>query len=371
MSANQLLSPFQVGDLHLPNRVIMAPLTRSRASTPGDVPNQLMAQYYTQRASAGLIISEASQISPQGQGYACTPGIYSQSQIAGWQQVTHAIHQAGGRIAIQLWHVGRISNRLFQPDNQAPVAPSAIKADGARSYNLQAGKLTRISTDTPKALTINEIQTIIADYQQAALNSMEAGFDLVELHAANGYLPDQFLSTNSNQRTDEYGGSIVNRAHFALEIIDTLIDAIGANKVGIRLSPNGSFNDIADTESETMALYLAEQLNKRQIAYIHINEPTWDNGRPYSLEFRQQLRQAFQGPIIVCGAYTQASAEQIINNGHADLVAFGRPYIANADLVKRFQNNAELNTPQPETFYGGDEKGYTDYPLLEPEAEPA
>ncbi|MCX4027810.1 alkene reductase [Endozoicomonas sp. SM1973] len=369
MPSNQLLSPFQVGDLALPNRVIMAPLTRSRASA-GDVPNQLMAQYYTQRASAGLIISEASQISPQGQGYACTPGIYSQSQIAGWQQITQAVHQAGGRMAIQLWHVGRISNRLFQPNNEAPVAPSAIKAEGARSYKLQEGKLTRISTDTPKALTVSEIQAIIADYRQAALNAMEAGFDLVELHAANGYLPDQFLSTNSNHRTDQYGSSITNRARFTLEIIDTLIDAIGANKVGVRLSPKGAFNDIDDTESETMAIYLAEQFNKRQIAYIHINEPTWDNGQPYEIEFRQQLRQVFQGPIIVCGAYTQASAEQVINSGHADLVAFGRPYIANADLVERFQNNAELNLPQQESFYGGDEKGYTDYPLLEHEAEP-
>ncbi|WP_163832070.1 alkene reductase [Spartinivicinus ruber] len=368
MSNSKLLSSFQLSDLKLPNRVIMAPLTRSRAST-GDVPNQLMAQYYAQRASAGLIISEASQISPQGQGYACTPGIYSQAQITGWQQVTQAVHQKGGRIAIQLWHVGRISNRIFQPDSQPPVAPSAIKAESGRSYNLQQGQLTRISTDTPRALSIEEIQAIIANYRQAAINAMEAGFDLVELHAANGYLPDQFLATNTNQRSDEYGGSITNRARFTLEIIDTLIDAIGAQKVGIRLSPKGEFNDIVDTEAEAMAIYLAEQLNKRQIAYIHINEPTWNNGVPYSDKFRQQLRQTFNGPIIVCGAYTQTKAEQIIQQGLADLVAFGRPYIANGDLVERFQRQAELNTPEPETFYGGDEKGYTDYPLLEPVTE--
>lgn len=365
MTANALLTSFQLGEFNLPNRVIMAPLTRSRASQPGDLPNQLMAEYYSQRASAGLIISEASQISPQGQGYASTPGIYSDAQVQGWQKITQAVHQAGGRIALQLWHVGRISNQVFQPNNAAPVAPSAIEAKGARSYNLQDGQLTRINTETPTALSLNEIQSIVDDYRQAAINAMQAGFDLIELHAANGYLPDQFLATNSNQRTDQYGGSITNRARFTLDIIDALIIEIGAEKVGIRLSPMGSFNDIADTESEAMTLYLANELNKRQIAYIHINEPTWNNGQPYSVEFRKQLRQAFPRPIIVCGAYTQESAEHIIKSELADLVAFGRPYIANPDLVERFQQQAELNAPDPNTFYGGNEKGYTDYPLLE------
>ncbi|MBU2710846.1 alkene reductase [Zooshikella sp. WH53] len=365
MTERTLLTPFQLADMTLPNRVIMAPLTRSRASQPGDVPNQLMVEYYCQRASSGLIITEASQISSQGKGYACTPGIYSDEQVEGWKTVTEAVHQAGGRIALQLWHVGRISNRELQPGKQAPVAPSAIKAEGARSYNLINGKLTRISADLPKALTVEEIKVIQTDYVNAAKNALKAGFDMIEVHAANGYLPDQFLANNSNQRTDEYGGPIENRARFLLETVDKLIDLLDPSKIGVRLSPLGSFNDIADDEAEEVALYVLNELNKRNIAYIHLNEPTWMNGQPYTNTFRERVRQSFKGAIIVCGAYDKALAEQVINAGWADLVAFGRPYIANPDLVERFKSNSELNEPDSDTFYGGGAKGYIDYPKLQ------
>ncbi|RDH46162.1 alkene reductase [Zooshikella ganghwensis] len=365
MAKSPLLTPFQLGDITLPNRVIMAPLTRSRASQPGDIPNQLMVEYYRQRATSGLIITEASQISPQGKGYACTPGIYSDEQVEGWKAVTKAVHQEGGKIALQLWHVGRISNRILQPENQLPVAPSAIKAEGARSYNLINGKLTRISTDLPKALTVEEIKGIQADYVNAAINAMKAGFDMVELHAANGYLPDQFLAKNSNQRTDEYGGSIENRARFLLETADKMIEQFEPGKLGVRLSPMGTFNDIDDDEADEVALYVASELNKRKIAYLHLNEPTWANGQPYSNIFRDKLRQSFKGAIIVCGAYDRDRAEEVVTSGWADLVAFGRPYIANPDLVNRFKYNSELNEPDPDTFYGGDAKGYIDYPMFE------
>jgi len=365
MALDKLLTPVRVGNLELANRVFMAPLTRSRATQPGDIPNEMNALYYSQRATAGLIVTEATQISRQGQGYAWTPGIYTDAQEAGWKHVVSKVHHAGGAIALQLWHVGRISNRLLQADGQAPVAPSALRAEGATSFVVQPdGTPGNAPTDTPRALETAELPGIVADYVAAAQRAMNAGFDFVEIHAANGYLLQQFLATNSNQRTDQYGGSMENRARLILEVVDAVSAAIGAHKVGIRMSPNFIRHDINDSESEASALYLARQFSQRGIAYVHIAEPDWVGGPKLTDEFRSALREAFTGALIFCGNYTAERAEALISAGTADAVAFGRPFIANPDLVARFAKGAELNAPDPSTFYGGAEHGYTDYPTL-------
>lgn len=365
MSLDKLLTPVRIGNTELANRVFMAPLTRSRAGQPGDLPTGLNATHYAQRASAGLIVTEATQISRQGQGYAWTPGIYTDAQQAGWQQVVDQVHAAGGHISLQLWHVGRISHSLLQEGGQPPVAPSAIRADGAKCFVVQPdGTPANVPTDTPRALETAELPGIVADYVAAARRAVQAGFDFVEVHAANGYLLHQFLATGSNQRSDAYGGSLENRARLLLEVIDAVVAEIGAAKVGVRLSPNFVAHAITDSESETMALYLARAFSARQLAYLHIAEPDWAGGAPLSAEFRQALRRDFTGALIFCGNYTAARAEALIAAGTADAIAFGRPFIANPDLVARFAQGAELNTPDQSTFYGGAEKGYTDYPTL-------
>ena len=361
-----LMSPVQVGRTTLANRVVMAPLTRSRAGQPGDVPTELNVTYYAQRATAGLIVTEATQVSRQGQGYAWTPGMYTDAQEAGWKAVVDAVHAKGGRISQQLWHVGRISNTLLQENGQAPVAPSAIVAKGAQSFVVHPdGTPGNEPTSEPRALATEEIPDVIPQYRQAVLRARRAGFDFVEIHAANGYLLHQFLSTNSNQRTDQYGGSLENRARLILEVVDTAIAEIGADRVGIRLSPHFVAHDIADAEAEASALYLARELTKRGIAYLHIAEPDWAGGPELSGEFRRQLRDAFKGTLIVCGQYSAEEGEQMVASGLADAVAFGRPFIANPDLVARFRAGATLNKPDRNTYYGGQEKGYTDYPTLE------
>lgn len=361
-----LLSPITVGNLTLPNRVVMAPLTRSRAAQPGDVPRALNVEYYTQRASAGMIVTEASQISRQGQGYAWTPGIYTDAQEAGWKTVVDAVHAKGGHIALQLWHVGRISHPLLQENGAAPVAPSEITAANSQCFVVQPdGTPANIQTGEPRALTLEEIPGIVAQYRQAVVRAKRAGFDMVEVHAANGYLLQQFMATNSNQRTDAYGGSLENRARLTLEAVDAAIAEIGASRVGVRISPHFSAFDIADAEAEPMALYLAKAFNERGIAYLHIAEPDWVGGPVLTEAFRKELRAAFKGTIICCGGYTAAEADALIISGLADAVAFGRPFIANPDLVARFAAGAELNTPDRSTFYGGEEKGYTDYPTME------
>lgn len=361
-----LLSPVSTGKTALPNRVVMAPLTRSRAGQPGDLPRALNVEYYAQRASAGLIVTEASQISRQGQGYAWTPGIYTDAQEAGWQQVTQAVHAKGGRIAIQLWHVGRISHSLHQENGAAPVAPSAIAAENAQCFVVQPdGTPAYVPTALPRALELAEIPGIVEQYRQATARAKRAGFDMVEIHAANGYLLQQFQATNSNLRTDAYGGSIENRARLTLEAVDAAIAEIGADRVGVRLSPHFVAHGILDTEAEAMALYLAQEFNQRGIAYLHIAEPDWAGGPVLTESFRQQLRAAFTGTLICCGGYTAAEADALIASGLADAVAFGRLYIANPDLVERFAVGAELNTPDRATFYGGEEQGYTDYPRLQ------
>jgi N-ethylmaleimide reductase len=356
-----LFDPIQLGRYTLSNRVVMAPMTRSRAGA-GLAPTELNAKYYAQRAGAGLQITEASQISPQGMGYVSTPGIYSPEQVAGWRKVTDAVHQAGGRIFLQLWHVGRISNRSLQPDGQQPVAPSAIKPAG---QSMQAD-FSMKPFETPRALETEEIPGIVAAYAKGAENAIAAGFDGVELHGANGYLIDQFLRDGSNQRTDRYGGSVENRIRFMTEATKAVVDAVGADRTGIRLSPNAAFNDMRDSNPRATFGAAAEALNKLGIAYLHAT--TWSEGDgeipggPIGPDF---FRPLFKNRIITAAGYTKEKAEAALKSGSADLVAFGSLYISNPDLVERLRSNSPLATPDRATMYGGDAKGYTDYPTLE------
>ncbi|CNJ16618.1 N-ethylmaleimide reductase [Yersinia intermedia] len=365
MKTAKLFSPLKVGALTLPNRVFMAPLTRLRSIELGDIPTPLMAEYYRQRASAGLIVTEATQISFQAKGYAGAPGLHTQEQLNAWKKITQAVHDEGGHIAVQLWHVGRISHNTLQPGQQAPVAPSAIAADTRTTVRDETGAWVRVPCSTPRALETEEIPGIINDFRQATANAREAGFDYIELHAAHGYLLHQFMSPASNQRTDQYGGSIENRTRLTLEVVDATVAEWGAEHIGIRISPLGPFNGLDNGEDqEEAALYLIDELNKRHIAYLHISEPDWAGGKPYSDAFRDAVRARFQGVIVGAGAYTAEKAEDLIEKGFIDAVAFGRSYISNPDLVARLQQQAPLNEPDGDTFYGGGAKGYTDYPTL-------
>lgn len=365
MSIDKLLTPLTTGKTSLTNRIWMAPLTRSRASQPGDVPSELNAAYYAQRASAGLIVTEATQVLRQGQGYAWTPGIYTDAQEAGWKHVVDKVHAAGGRLSMQLWHVGRISHHLLQENGAAPVAPSAIRAENSKSFVvLPDGTPSNEPTDLPRALEKAELPGIVAAYVSGARRAIRAGFDFVEVHAANGYLLNQFLDSRANQRSDEYGGSLENRARLVLEVVDAIVAEVGADKVGVRLSPGGRFNDMHAEDSVETTLFVAKALGQRGIAYLHIAEPDWAGGVALTDADRRALRQAFGGTLAFCGGYDAAKAEALLTSGVADAVAFGRPFIANPDLVARFAKGAELNQPDPATFYGGAEKGYTDYPTL-------
>ncbi|MBW4562116.1 MAG: alkene reductase [Mojavia pulchra JT2-VF2] len=353
-----LFSPYQLGELELPNRIVMAPLTRQRAGE-GNVPHQLNATYYAQRASAGLIIAEASQVSPQGQGYPNTPGIYSPEQVAGWELVTDAVHQQGGRIFLQLWHVGRISHPDLQPGGELPVAPSAIAPKGeALTYE---GRKPFV---TPRALETSEIPGIVESYRLGAINALAAGFDGVEIHAANGYLIDQFLRDSTNQRTDKYGGSIENRARLLVEVTEAVTSVWDAKQVGVRLSPSGTFNDMRDSNPLETFGYAAQVLNKFDLAYLHIFEAIdADIKHGATVIPTSHLRERYTGTLIVNGGYTREKANAVLANKEADLVAFGTLFIANPDLPERLAVNAPLNQPDPESFYGGGEKGYTDYPF--------
>jgi N-ethylmaleimide reductase len=356
-----LLSPIALGPYTLANRLVMAPLTRNRAAA-GLVPSALNATYYAQRASAGLIITEASQITPEGMGYPDTPGIYSAEQVVGWQAVTQAVHQQGGRIFLQLWHVGRISHPSLQPNGALPVAPSAIAPAGMAST--YTGEQPFV---TPRALATEEIPLIVEHYQQAAKNALAAGFDGVEVHSANGYLLDQFLHDGSNHRTDEYGGSVENRARLTLQVIEAVVGIWGSDRVGIRLSPSGTFNDMADSDPKTVFTYLVSALNAFDLAYIHLIEPRSDAGSAANaMELTSRyFRSIYQGVIISAGGYDQAMGEEAIASGDADLIAYGRWFISNPDLPKRFALGADLNPYDRSTFYGGGERGYTDYPALQ------
>jgi 2,4-dienoyl-CoA reductase-like NADH-dependent reductase (Old Yellow Enzyme family) len=353
-----LLDPIRIGAWDLPNRVIMAPLTRCRASE-GRVPNNLMRDYYKQRASAGLIISEATSISPMGVGYPDTPGIWSQEQIAGWKQTTKAIHDAGGRIILQLWHVGRVSDPSYL-DGALPVAPSAIAPEGHVSL-IRPKKAFVI----PRALELDEIAAIVGDYRRAAENAQAAGFDGVELHGANGYLLDQFLQDISNHRTDEYGGSIENRARLMLEAVDAAISVWGADRVGLHLNTRGDSHSMGDSNKLATFGYVAQETSKRGIAFICARESLVEP------RIAPEIRKAFGGIFIANDGFTQKTGTQVLERGEADAVAYGRPFIANPDLPIRFALNAALNTPDPETFYSSGPRGYVDYPLLELETEAA
>ena len=352
-----LFSPIDIGAIRLTNRIVMAPLTRMRA--PEQIPTALMTTYYQQRASAGLIIAEASQISPQGIGYPATPGLYNDEQVAGWKKITAAVHAQGGHIFAQLWHVGRISH----PDlhhGELPVAPSAITPKGQAVT--PSGYQPFVM---PRALAIEEIPGIVNQYQVAAKNALEAGFDGVEVHSANGYLLDQFLRDGTNKRTDSYGGSMANRARFLFEVLEAVISVCGAERTGLRLSPSGTFNDISDSDPVTFFSYLLGELNRFNLAYLHIVDALECDIRHGAKTIDIAiLRSAFKGILITCGGYDKARAEQTLAAGLADAVAFGQLYIANPDLVERFKQNAVLNQPDPSTFYGGNETGYTDYPFL-------
>ena len=347
-----LFDPIQLGDLTLPNRIIMAPLTRCRASE-GRVPNDLMAEYYTQRASAGLILTEATSVMPMGVGYPDTPGIWSDEQVAGWRKITTAVHQAGGRIMLQLWHVGRISDPYYL-DVQLPVAPSAIAAQGHVSL-LRPEK----AYVTPRALETAEIADIIEAFRQGAENAKKAGFDGVEIHGANGYLLDQFLQDSTNQRTDNYGGSIENRARLMLDITDAVVGVWGAGRVGMHLAPRADAHTMGDSQRSETFTYVAQQLGKRGIAFICSREAEGEDS------LGPQLKQHFGGVYIANEKFTKTSAEAALAAGTTDAVAFGVPYIANPDLVERFVKDAELNAPKPEQFYGSGPEGYTDYPTLD------
>ncbi len=359
--SNILFTSFDLGGRLLRNRIVMAPLTRDRATPEIDAPHALNAEYYAQRADAGLIIAEATQISPTGKGYAWTPGIYSSAQIEGWKLVTDAVHNKGGTIYLQIWHVGRISHPSLQPGGVLPVAPSAIAPIGQHTF-IETGTMAEIGT--PRALELTEIAGIIEDYRTATRNAMQAGFDGVEIHAANGYLIHQFLSDGANHRTDNYGGSIPNRLRFALEVTQAVTNEIGANRTGIRLSPVSPANGIADSSPAAVFFPLVKELNKFKLAYVHVVEGATGGARNFNGFDFHALRKEFNGPWIVNNGYTKEMAIEAIASGYADLVAFGRLFIANPDLVDRFKKNAPLNDLDSSTLYGGGAKGYTDYPNL-------
>lgn len=358
-----LLTPFKLGRYELPNRIVMAPLTRMRAGK-GNAPTALNVTYYTQRSTAGLIIAEATQVSPQGAGYPNTPGIYSPEQVEGWRLVTDAVHANGGRIFLQLWHVGRISHPSLQPGGELPVAPSAIAPEGD-AITLEGPK----PFVTPRALETEEIPGIVEQYRQGAKNALDAGFDGVEIHSANGYLLDQFLQDGTNKRTDKYGGSIENRARLLLEVTEAVVNVWGSDRVGVRLSPTGTFNSMYDSNPEALFDYVASALNDFKLGYLHIVEPRIDGNttteqKDLNLGVRY-FRPLFQGTLITAGGYDKEEGNAVLAAGDADLVAYGRLFIANPDLPERFAINAQLNKPDRSSFYGGDAAGYIDYPSLE------
>jgi len=352
-AGENVFSPYALGALTLKNRMVMAPMTRSRA-LDGNVPNPIAGTYYAQRASAGLIVSEATQVSPQGVGYIRTPGIHSADQVAGWRKITDAVHRAGGKIFLQLWHVGRISHPDFH-GGALPVAPSAVAADG-QVFTAQGPK----QMVAPRALALDEIPGIVEQFRVGAENAKKAGFDGVELHGANGYLLDQFARDGTNKRTDEYGGSVENRARLPLEVTDAVIGVWGPGRVGYRISPNGAFNSMSDSDPARTFSYLTEQLNMRGIAYLHVVDPVSDGAKRTS----PVLREKFDGTYIVNGGFDLAAADAAIGGGETDLVAFGTPFIANPDLPERLRSGAPLNRPDQATFYTGEERGYVDYPAL-------
>lgn len=357
----RLFSTLKLGGLNLPNRIAVAPMTRARTTQPGDIPNEMMAAYYAQRASAGLIVTEATQISVQGKGYSFTPGIFTKDQIEGWKLVTHAVHSAGGRIFLQLWHVGRMSHESFHPDGK-PVAPSALSPDAqVWVVDPETGDGGMVDCPVPRALSAEEIKDIVKDFRNSAKNAIEAGFDGVEIHGANGYLIDQFLRRSSNRRTDEFGGSQENRIRFLRDVAQAVADEVGAERMGIRLSPYITQRNMADDEIIEVILKAARELEEIGTAYIHLSEADWEDAPIVPDQFRRDLRAAYTGSIVVAGKYTKQRGEKILASGLADIVAYGRPFIANPDLPRRFAEDLPLADFEPSTLFGGMHKGYSDY----------
>ncbi|WP_339526544.1 alkene reductase [Pseudomonas sp. EA_35y_Pfl2_R111] len=365
-----LFTPIDMGRITLKNRIVLPPLTRQRSAQPGDIATDLMATYYRQRAGAGFMVSEGTQIEPRGQGYAWTPGIYSQAQIDGWRKVTEAVHAEGGVIFAQLWHVGRVSHNALQPDGQAPVAPSAIQAQKVKAF-IQTGPGVGelVQPSLPRALELAEIRDLVGQYAQAARNAIDAGFDGVEIHAANGYLVNQFISAHSNQRDDAYGGSLENRLRFLREIVDAVAAAVGADRLGVRFTTlfTGTDQDrvyigLVEEDPHTTYIEAIKVLEAAGVAYVSIAEADWDNAPDLPESFRRDVRANFSGKILYAGRYTAERGERLIEAGLADLIAFGRPFIANPDLPERIANGWPLNPLDPATVYGGAEKGLTDYP---------
>ena len=358
MTQKSLFAPYTLGTLTLANRIIMAPLTRNRAGA-GFVPSVLAASYYAQRASAGLIISEATQVSAQGQGYQDTPGLYTAQHVAGWRKVTDAVHAENGRIFAQLWHVGRISHVDLQPGGGAPVAPSAIRANTKTFVNNSFNEVSE-----PRALTLEELPGIVNDFRQAAANAIAAGFDGVEIHGANGYLLEQFIKDGANQRTDAYGGSIENRARLLLEVVRAVVEEVGADRTGVRISPVSPANDISCSDPQSQYNYITEQLNALGIVYLHVVEGATGGARDIGTFDYDALRARFKQTYLANNGYTLDLAKAHLNEAKADLIAFGRPFISNPDLVERLRTGAPLAVLNPATLYGGGAAGYIDYPTL-------
>lgn len=370
MQHQALFTPVELGGVTLKNRIVFPPLTRQRSAQPGDIASDLMSVYYRQRASAGFMVSEGTQIEPRGQGYAWTPGIYTQAQIEGWRKVTDAVHAENGVIFAQLWHVGRISHHGLQPDGAAPVAPSAIQATNAKAFietGVGTGEL--VAPSMPRALTVAEIKALVALYARAASNAIEAGFDGVEIHAANGYLINQFISEHANQRDDEYGGSLHNRLRFLREVVEAVVAVVGPDRLGVRFTPLFTSTDqdrvyIGLVEQDPHETYIEaiKVLEASGIAYVSIAEADWDNAPDLPESFRRDVRGTFSGRIIYAGRYTAERGARLVEAGLADLVAFGRPFIANPDLPARIVNGWPLNPLNPSSLYGGTAAGFTDYP---------
>ncbi|BDH47651.1 alkene reductase [Salmonella enterica subsp. enterica serovar Choleraesuis] len=370
MNKSALFAPVKLGNLTLKNRIVLPPLTRSRSTQPGNIANAMMAEYYAQRCGAGFMISEGTQIEPRGQGYAWTPGIHSAEQIAGWKQVTSRVHQQGGIIFAQLWHVGRVSHNSLQPGNTAPVAPSAIRADNVKVF-IETGPAQGAMAEpsTPRELTTDEVKELVQMYAQAARNALEAGFDGIELHAANGYLINQFISTHTNHRDDIYGGSLDNRLRFLREVTAAVIDVVGKERVGVRFAPlfestteERVYLGLVEADPFTTYTEAARQLNALGIAYLSIAEADWENPPELPTAFCQALRESFTGVIMYAGKYTLAKAQHMLDAGLGDVFGFGRPFIANPDLPERLEKGLALNPLDPQTVFGGGEHGYIDYP---------
>lgn len=374
MSREILFESTQLGPYTLKNRIVLPPLTRSRSSQPGNIPNDLMADYYRQRAGAGFMVTEGTQIEPRGQGYAWTPGIHSPEQVEGWRKVTAAVHAEGGIIFAQLWHVGRVSHNSLQPGGAAPVAPSAIVADNVKVFvETGPGQGALTEPSVPRALTTAEVKELVQLYAQAARNALDAGFDGVELHCANGYLVNQFISAHTNRRTDEYGGPLQNRLRFLREVVQAVADVVGKERLGVRFAPL-----FASTEEDRVYLGLVEEdphetyieaikvLEQVGIAYVSLAEADWDNAPELPETFRNAVRSNFSGKVLYAGKYTVERAVRVVKAGWGDLIAFGRPFIANPDLPERIAQGWPLNAVDPATMYGGTDKGYTDYPAYRP-----